>query len=196
MSKSSVLAIFAILALVLLCVVIEKGRLDATRTQERQEKDATERHRAEQQIADMAKRWNATGWKGRTGKSTATNHEGLESISPPHPPIVLLGTLDSVVSAAGGQQYFITLTDVQDRLLVKLTCDAAHIVAYRDAAGIDSLYSQFAAIAKVDSVDKLEGSSGTGSSLYDFEVTGGCLDAVPLHFTDYTRLSDLKIPAV
>jgi hypothetical protein len=196
MSKKSFLAILVILALVLLWIGVEKGRLDATRGQERQDKDAAERHRAEHQIAEMAKRWNATGWNQSTGKSTAMNREGLESASQSHRAVVLLGTLDSVVSATGGQQYFITLTDVQDRLLVKLTCDAAHIVPYRDAARIDQLYSQFAAIVKVESVNKLEGTSGPGSSLYDFEVTGGCVDAIPLHFTDYTRLSDLKIPAI
>ena len=203
MSKKTVLAILAVLALALLsaAVVIERGRLDAMREAEREHKDAAERHRMEQKIAQMAQKWKAsTDWNRSPTTSAALNPSKLQSVLAAHPTVVFLGRLDSIVADPRNNQYFVTLTDVEDRLLVKLVCDGTQIGKFRDAAGVGRLYAQFAVAAKINDVTKMDdlpgASAGNAGQLYDFEVQAECVDAMLLQFTDYTRMSDLKVPAV
>jgi hypothetical protein len=171
------------------------------REAEREHKDAAERHRVEQKIAQMAQKSKAsTNWNRNPVTNAALNPSQVQSALTAHRAVVLLGRLDSIVSAPQDNQYFVTLTDVEDRLLVKLVCDGTQIAKFRDAAGIGRLYAQFAVVAKVNGVTKMDdlpgASAGNATQLYDFEVQAECVDAMLLQFTDYTRMSDLKIPAV
>jgi hypothetical protein len=201
MHKNGLLIIVAIFAVAGLCWAVghEKTILDAKREEQQKQKDTAQQHHVELQIAEMAQRWKAsTNWNRKTRIDSSLDPSKLESTLESYPDVVVLGRIDAIIEGPADGRYFITLTDVEDRLLVKLTCDPGQIAKFKDAAGVDRLYAQYAVVAKVNGVRRSEAASRTQTDsagpLYDFVVEADSVDAMPLQFTNYTRLSDLKIP--
>jgi hypothetical protein len=202
MHKNGFLIIVVIFAVVGISWALgyEKNILDAKREEQQKQTDTAQRHHIELQIAQMAQRWKAsTNWNRKTRIDASLDPLKLESTLESYPDVVVLGRVDAIDGGRADGRYFITLTDVEDRLLVKLTCDRGQIAKFKDAAGVDRLYAQYAVVAKVNGVRRSEAASeaqtDSAGPLYDFVVEADSVDAMPLQFTNYTRLSDLKIPA-
>jgi len=160
--KKSILAILAIW-LWSYCGWSRECRLDAT-APERQEKDARPNATGQStRCGDGKSVWNATGWNQSPARARLQIAVFLEAASQSHPAVVLLGTSTSVVSRDSGSQYFPLLDNVQDRLLVNMTCDSGHLCHYRYQPGIDQLYSQFCRIAKASPSNKFEERKDLGS---------------------------------
>ena len=199
MAKRNWLKVVTVLVLAVLAIwiMVEKKEIDSRLARERMRKNTAEREQAGLDIARLARKANATtNWDTLGQIKSSMETRTVREMLTRHPAVVLLGRVDSIVSANSGEKFFITLTDVDDRLLVKLTCDAEQIKRFRNQAGVDRLYALYAVVAHVEDVRKVTsmGPNGSAGALYDFVVEAVCLDELPLHFTDITRLSDVKIP--